>query len=107
MVLIIKRKNQKECFVVKMSERGNPYGDPNYVRLMEIVENKNLDRFFNRSNLYKIIIDKLIEENKWNRNRSYEFGDVPNTMHDWIVSCFNHFNIIKYFIEVDESVFRN
>jgi hypothetical protein len=42
----------------------------------------------------------------WDRDRTYQDGDVPNTMHDWITRCFHHNRINKFFIEVDDNVFR-
>ncbi len=105
MVLIIKRQNLNECFVVKMSDHGDPQGDRNYPRLFEIVENRNLDKFFNRKKLYQTIIDKLIQANLWN-NREYEDSDVTNTLHKWIADYFQNNGIIKYFVEVDENVFN-
>jgi hypothetical protein len=106
MVVIIKRRNHDECFVAKMSNQGNPQGDPDYDRLIEIIDNIDLDKILYRKRLYRLLIDKLIASNRWNRHRGHQEGDVSNTMHDWIVSCFRHYKISKFFIEVDNDVFR-
>jgi hypothetical protein len=106
MILIIKRRLNDECFIAKMSNQGNPLGDKEHIHLLEIIESFNLDKIIYLSVIYKIIIDKLIEKEMWDRDRSYQYGDVSNTMHDWIVSCFQHNNINKFFIEVDDNVFR-
>jgi hypothetical protein len=106
MILIIKRRLNDECFIAKMSSQGNPLGDKEHIHLLEIIDKSALDIIIYRNRLYKLIIDKLIHKKMWDRDRTYQEGDVPNTMHDWITRCFQHNKINKFFIEVDDNVFR-
>jgi hypothetical protein len=106
MILIIKRQLHEECFILRISEYGYLQEDKDYVRLFEIIDQVSLDKILYRKKLYMAIIDRLIISNKWNRNRSYQESDVTNTLHKWIVECFELNKIMKFFIEVDERCFR-
>jgi hypothetical protein len=101
MVLIIKKKNEETYYVARLAKFG--YGPD--IRLINLIkEDDNLDKRFIRIRLYKAIIDKLVSEGRWNRTRSYQEGDVPNTMHDWLVAWFNETKASTLFIEVGDDV---
>jgi|688.fasta_scaffold871694_1 hypothetical protein len=106
MVLIIKRQNHDDCFVARMSDQGDPEGNPDYYRLIDFIDNMNLDNIIYRIRVYRLIIDELIIGNKWNINNGYDHTHVSNTLHDWLVIYFQQKGISKYFIEVNDDVFR-
>ena len=102
MILIVKKNNQERYLLLKFSEAG--YGPE--CRLINILNNNCFDSEVNRIQLYRKIIDKLIDTNIWNRQRGWDFSDVTNTLHDWIVGCFQSNNVEIFFIEIDEDIFR-
>lgn len=106
MVLIIKRQNHDDCFVASMSDHGNPYGNPNYQRLMELIDNFDLEDILFRIRVYRLIIDRLISQNKLHINNKYKDSDNTNTLHDALVKYFHQNGVRKYFIEVSDDVFR-
>ncbi len=103
MVLIIKKKSEEVYHIARLAKFG--YGPD--IRLVNLVnEDDNLDKRFIRIRLYKAVIDKLVSEGKWHRKRSYQDGDVPNTMHDWLVSWFSQTKASTLFVEVGDEVFN-
>lgn len=101
MVLIIKKENTEIYFLAKLSAFG--YGPP--IRLINLLDDENLDALFIRRQLYGCIIDKLISKRIWHRERGHLPSDVTNTLHDWLVEWFTHSNAKTVFIEVGNEVF--
>lgn len=102
MVLIIKKKNQEIFYVARLAKFGHTK-----VSLINLIdESDNLDERFIRIRLYKAVIDKLIAQGNWHRDRSYRDGDVTNTLHDWIVEWFNETKVSTLFVEVENDVFN-
>lgn len=102
MVLIIKEKSSETFHLARMA----PFGYGPDKRLISILdENEDLDRKFIRVRLYRSVIDKLILQRRWHRNRTYGPDDVSNTLHDWIVEWFGKTNERTLFVEVSDDVF--
>ncbi len=99
MVLILKELGEKSYKVVKLSTLG--YGPD--CRIHDIVNDVCCDQLFNRTQFYRAIIEKMIQD-------GYEITgwvatEVPNTLHDRILRFFRVKDIDIYLVELDFSRF--
>lgn len=99
MVLILKKIGEQSYRIVKLSNSG-------YVsdcRIFDIVNNVCCDLQFNRIQLYRAIIEKMILEGM--EMRIWNDSEVTNTLHDRIFRYFKDKNTDIYLVELDFTRF--
>ena len=99
MVLILKELGKKDYKVVKLSTLG--YGPD--CRIYDLANDVCCDNQFNRTQFYRAIIEKMIEDE--NDIKSWNSTEVPNTLHDRIIRFFRNKNINIYLVEIDFNRF--
>lgn len=100
MIIILKFENEEKYKILKMAQNHNEIS-----RFTDLVTGENQDNYLYRTKLNRKIIEKLISDGLWKRDKGALFN-IPNQQHDWIVECFQNNNIEIYFVEVERNIYR-